>query len=148
MLVRVYQNPDTTVRVVFPNPTQREEGESDADFAARIFAFTEERDPTLAGLPHVDVDEATLPDRDTRKAWRLQGGVVVADAAILQAAATAATEAAALRQQILDLAQSAVGVSLSALTTAQRNALIVGLLHKAGGVTNDMKVKPLADWLK
>lgn len=73
----------------------------------------------------------------------------------LQAAADAAaaanqqaqTDAAALRQQILDLAQSAVGVTLSALTTAQRSALTACLLYKAGGVTNDMKVKSLAQWL-
>lgn len=56
--------------------------------------------------------------------------------------------AAELRQQILDLAQSAVGVSLSALTAAQRNALTACLLWKAGGVTNDVKVAPLSEWVK
>lgn len=64
-----------------------------------------------------------------------------------EATAAEKTAAAALRQQILDLAQSAVGVTLSALTTAQRNALTACLLWKAGGVTNDMKVKALAQWL-
>lgn len=65
-----------------------------------------------------------------------------------EAAAAAAADAEALRQQIIALAQSAVGVTLSALTTAQRSALTACLLWKAGGVTNDMKVKALADWLK
>lgn len=54
---------------------------------------------------------------------------------------------AVLRQQILNLAQSSVGVSLDALTAGQRNALTAAMLYLAGGVTQDMKVKPLSEWL-
>lgn len=73
----------------------------------------------------------------------LQDAADVAVAA-LQAEAAASTQ---LKQQIVSLAQSAVGMLLSDLTTAQRSALTACLLWKAGGVTGDMKVKPLAGWL-
>lgn len=68
-------------------------------------------------------------------------------AARQQAAQQAQADAQALRQQILSLAQSAVGVSLNALTANQRNALVACLLWKAGGVANDMTVRPLGQWL-
>lgn len=72
-----------------------------------------------------------------------------AEAAAILAAAAAAAAAAhnALRQQILNLAQSAVGVQLDQLTAGQRSALTAAMLYLAGGVTQDMKVKPLAEWL-
>lgn len=82
------------------------------------------------------------------------GGVSVAeDGAVVAlpvpaAVTQAASDAAALRQQILDLAQGSVGKLLSALTTGERAALTACLLYKAGGVTQDMKVKPLNEWLK
>jgi hypothetical protein len=63
------------------------------------------------------------------------------------AAQQAITDAAALRAQIIALAQSAVGVSLSALTAPQVRALTALLLWKAGGVKADATVRPLAEWL-
>lgn len=54
----------------------------------------------------------------------------------------------ALKAQIVALAQSAVGVLLNDLTPAQRNALIVCMLYKLGGVTSDMKVRPLGQWVR
>lgn len=72
-----------------------------------------------------------------------------AQAPALIAALEAERQAALqLRQQIIGLAQSAVGVSLNALTAAQRNALIACLLWKAGGVAPDMTVRPLGQWLQ
>lgn len=83
----------------------------------------------------------------------LDGGVVrsapEAEAPTLIAAVQQAqADAQALRQQILNLAQSAVGVSLNALTANQRNALVACLLWKAGGVAPDMTVRPLGQWLQ
>jgi hypothetical protein len=49
---------------------------------------------------------------------------------------------------IRTLAQSAVGISLGSLTTAQVRALMAILLYKVGGVTDDGKVKALNKWAK
>jgi len=41
------------------------------------------KDPSLASLPFVDVDEATFPnDRSKRDKWRVQGQSVVVDNAV------------------------------------------------------------------
>lgn len=79
-----------------------------------------------------------------------QGYKTKAQRDAVEAAALSAgqVERTALRQQLVTLAQSAVGVALDQLTAAQRNALIACLLFRAGGVTNDMKVKPLSEWLR
>lgn len=52
-----------------------------------------------------------------------------------------------LKQQLVTQAQSAVGVLLSDLTAAQRNALVATLLYKAGALTSDLKIKPLGQWV-
>jgi hypothetical protein len=65
-----------------------------------------------------------------------------------QASAQQATsDASTLRTQIVALAQSAVGVSLSALTPAQVRSLMALLLWKAGGVSSAGVVRPLSEWL-
>jgi hypothetical protein len=63
------------------------------------------------------------------------------------AAQQAQSDALALRQRIVALAQSAVGVSIDALTAGQRNALIACMLYKAGGIDKDGVVRPLGQWL-
>jgi hypothetical protein len=102
--VRVYQPPDGPARVVWPNwRTKRGDrvaitpdgdpvlvrGETDDEFLARVFATTEERDPTLQGLPFVDIEASQLPQErerrvgdevhDVRSGWRVSGGRVVVD---------------------------------------------------------------------
>lgn len=69
-------------------------------------------------------------------------------AAAKAAAQQAETDAVALKQAVQNLAQSAVGVVIDQLTAAQRNALIACLLWKAGAIDKDMKIRPLAQWLK
>lgn len=67
-----------------------------------------------------------------------------------RAAATqqAAADAAQLRQQIIALAQSAVGVRLDALTGPQVRALFaLTVLRPAGAVAPDLTVRPLGEWL-
>lgn len=52
-------------------------------------------------------------------------------------------------QQLIGMAQTAVGVTLGNLTVAQRSALTACLLYLAGGL--DVKtgtVKPLGQWLR
>jgi hypothetical protein len=73
--------------------------------------------------------------------------IAAALAARQAAAQQAQSDALALRQRIVTLAQSAVGVSIDALTAAQRNALIACMLYKAGGIDKDGVVKPLNTWL-
>jgi hypothetical protein len=68
-------------------------------------------------------------------------------AAIAQAASQATADAAQLRQQVLNLANSAVGVVVNALTAAQVRALVALLLLKAGALNTDGTVRPLTDWV-
>jgi hypothetical protein len=51
------------------------------------------------------------------------------------------------RDRVTQLAQTAVGALIDDLTAAQRNALLVVLLYRAGGLDRTtMKVKPLGAW--
>lgn len=68
-------------------------------------------------------------------------------AASIAAEQQATEEAATLKQAIVTLAQSAVGVALNDLTAAQRNALIAILLWRAGAIDKTLKVRPLAQWV-
>lgn len=61
--------------------------------------------------------------------------------ATIQAEVTART---ALR----DLAQSTVGVALNDLTTPQLKAVLGILVRRAGGLANDLTIRPLADWMR
>lgn len=84
--------------------------------------------------------------------WRLEAPqptteeLAQADRAAEQAEQTAATEAAQLRQQVLTIAQSAVGVRIDALTAAQVRALVAVLLWRGGALRPDGTVRPLAEW--
>lgn len=90
--------------------------------------------------------------------WLIQRGPLPADPTPEQIAAAiaaretatlqAAADAAALRQQILQAAQSTVGVVIDQLTAQQRNALVALLLYKAGAIDKDLKIKPLTEWVK
>lgn len=72
----------------------------------------------------------------------------LADAIAAYDAAQTAREQAAqqLRQTVVSLATSAVGVSVASLTAAQVRALLVVLLRKAGALNADGTVRPLGDW--
>lgn len=54
---------------------------------------------------------------------------------------------ATLRNQVLTLAGSAVGVQIDQLTAAQVRALVAILLWKAGALTSTGAVKPLNQWV-
>jgi hypothetical protein len=58
-----------------------------------------------------------------------------------------AADAQALRQKVLTLAQSAVGVPVDQLTAVQVRALIAVLLHKAGALDKTGAIKALDSWL-
>jgi hypothetical protein len=77
--VRVFQNPDGTVRIMRLNERRRRPGETDSQFFARETA----KQPELAGLSFTDVDDTTLPtSRGKRHAWRVMAGRVQEDAAV------------------------------------------------------------------
>lgn len=61
--------------------------------------------------------------------------------------ATQKNEATALRQQILTLAQSAVGKTINTLTANEVRALVALQLYRAGAVDKDGKVRALIDWV-
>lgn len=65
-----------------------------------------------------------------------------------QAAAAAASDAAQLRQQVLATLQSAVGVRFTDLNNVQLRAIVEGLAWKAGALSPDTTIRPLAEWLK
>ena len=73
---RVYENPDGTVRVLHPAPSQYVAGETEQETLERVGADTEAKVPALAGLPSVDMDVADLPERTDRAAWRMKNGKV------------------------------------------------------------------------
>lgn len=89
--------------------------------------------------------------------WLAQRGPLPADPTQADIdAAVAAQEAARvqaladtvqLRQQVLNLAQSAVGVAINALTAAQVRALFAIVLWQEGALNKDGTVRPLADWI-
>jgi hypothetical protein len=70
-----------------------------------------------------------------------------ASAAYDAAAAARAAAAQQLRQQVVTLAQSAVGVRIDQLTAAQVRALVAILLRESGGLANDGTIRPLAQWV-
>jgi hypothetical protein len=70
-----------------------------------------------------------------------------AEQLILAANEQARADAAALRQQVITIAQSAVGTRVDLLTAAQVRALIAVLLWKGGALDKSGVVRPLAEWL-
>lgn len=76
-LCRVFERLDGTLAIHHPDLLGRMDGESEVDWLTHVFARAVEAQPELDGLPFVDVDPATLPDRATRDRWRVRGGVVV-----------------------------------------------------------------------
>lgn len=59
-----------------------------------------------------------------------------------------AADAAALRQRVRTVAQSAVGVAFDQLTAVQMRALVGILLWEAGALDTDGKVKQLGEWVR
>lgn len=95
--VRAYQASDGSVRVVHPNSRQKEEDETEEKFLTRIFADAEDRDPTLKGLPFVEIDTTDLPPREqscvecggthsVRDQWRISGERVAVDTTLINQA--------------------------------------------------------------
>ena len=73
--------------------------------------------------------------------------LAAAETAYNTAAAMRQAEATALCQQVVTLAQSAMGQPVNALTAAQVRALVALLLWKAEAMTNQGTVRPLGEWL-
>lgn len=65
----------------------------------------------------------------------------------LAASAQAAADDQTARTAAAALVQSCVGVTWQNLTTAQKQALIVALLYRAGALDKTLTVQPLASWL-
>lgn len=86
--------------------------------------------------------------------WKLplpqpsEAQIIAAAAASEAAEAQRQTEATTLRQHVLTLAQSAVGIRIDQLTAAQVRALFAILLRKEGALKADGTVRPLAEWVK
>lgn len=70
-----------------------------------------------------------------------------AEQVVLAQHAQARQDAAALRQKVLALAGSAVGVRVDDLLTGQVKALVAILLWQAGAIDNAGVVLPLAQWI-
>ena len=71
MKVRVFENPDGSVRVMRLNEKMRLPGESDDAFAARMFPIELAKDVSLVSLASSDVDEVDIPaSRADRKNFK------------------------------------------------------------------------------
>lgn len=122
MLVRVYRNPDNSVRVFTPNSSKQRPDEPAADFLARLAAENEQADPTLNGLPFVDTDSEALPSGEQRYAWRLNGrNQVVVDPTVTDPAVEA-------EEQRLADARLVLNSSIVATATAQEKAALARVL--------------------
>lgn len=103
-------------------------------------------------VDYVAVEEADGTRPFTR--WNLPGNppteaeITTAAAAYDAAETQRQAEATTLRQQVISTAQSAVGVSITALTAAQVRALVAILLWKAGAIKADGTVKVLTEWVR
>jgi len=109
------------------------------------------------GSPHVLYWGGAFVQSMESAAWLAQRGPLPADptpaesdaavTAIAQAVQQAQTDADTLRQQVRALAQSTIGMRIDAVfTTAQLRSLLAVLLWKAGALSNDLTIRPLADW--
>ena len=78
---RVFSNPDGTVRIVHPVSDLQLPGESDDAFIQRVGLHAIGADPTLAGLPFIDVDQAQVLalSRKDRHKWRVDGQTIKID---------------------------------------------------------------------
>lgn len=103
----------------------------------------------------VPLRDYTIVERDGVQSialWNLpqpqptQAELEAAEAAYDAAQATQQQEATALRNQIVSIAQGAVGVRVDQLTAAQVRALQAILLWQAGALNNDLTIRPLGQW--
>lgn len=112
MKVRVYQELSGNLRILRLNGRLQNDGETDDAFVARLSAHAQAGDPSLQGLPFVDLDETEIPaNRSDRNKFRLRNGRCVVDQtipdpphpkrALLDRAATA-NSVAELRQVLVD----------------------------------------------
>lgn len=108
---------------------------ADCKAASVLFAGISTR-PKVDGL--ILVFESGTPDADVEK---VQAVVRAHDS-------TLKTPEQQVLENLRNVAQSAGGVPLADLTTAQRNALMAALLWKAGGIAPDGTIRPLAEWMR
>jgi len=75
-LCRAISKPDGSVHIIHLNRRHQRPGETESQFLDR----EQPKDPSLVGLPFVDLDSTILPaDRSQRHRWRIQGGRVQID---------------------------------------------------------------------
>ena len=83
MKVRVFENPDGTLRIVHPNPKEQRGEETEEAFYGRVFGQVINGDASLQGLPYFDMEKTLLPaNRAKRYAWRTQNKQIVEDSAV------------------------------------------------------------------
>lgn len=128
------------------------------DGLSRVARYrTEYDDGTQGETQHVLYRDGALVRSMLAADWLAQRGPLPTDptqteidaalAAQEAARVQAAADTAALRQRVLGLAGSAVGIQIDALTAGQVRALVALLLWKAGALDRNGAVRPLADWL-
>ena len=126
-----------------------------ADGLPRVVSAIDQDDTISQHVLYLDGDVVRsmlaadwLATRGPLPALPTQQEIDAAIAAREQARLAALADAAALRQAILTIAQSAVGVRADLLTAVQLRALFAIVLWQAGALKNDLTVRPLAEWVK
>lgn len=107
---------------------------------------------TVDAIEYDDANQPQPTGRTERVTLFLDGDIVrsasEAEAPLILAAAIQARqEAQALRQRVITVANSAVGIQLDALNATQVRALLACLLHKAGAIDKAGAIRPLGEWL-
>jgi len=108
------------------------------------------------------IDGAEPSARAVKEGWELNEGEILVDDLPENPVWNAATQqirskgeqevvaerlaAQTVRASVELAAQSAVGKGMATLTSAERNGLLVVLLHKLGAIGDDGKVRPLDTW--
>lgn len=129
------------------------------DHLSRIARYTTTYDDGSEGVTqHVLYWGGTIVQSMRDSEWLAQRGALppvptpqesaAAVQALAQADQQAQADAAQLRQQIINLAQSAVGVRVDALSATQVRALFAVVLWQEGALKNDMTVRPLTEWVR
>lgn len=104
-------------------------------------AFTLTQDGTHDNVPYISAwpEDVPMPTQAEIDAMLLT---------LEQERQAAQTEAQQLRQRVVNLAQSAVGIAVNDLTAPQVRALLALLLRKEGALDKTGTIRPLQDWVR
>lgn len=82
MKIKVFQKPDGSVAVYYPNFNVKRPEESEQEFIDRQVARIERDKPEFKDYEKFDMDSDALPDQNFKRKWRIKNGSVEIDHSI------------------------------------------------------------------